>query len=138
MVKIIICENCFQFKKAHTKETCKTCYNSINGYGGANNNYNKLYIAKHKEDEKARQRTRTAINSKKHYCKDTVCLLCNKIRKVEIHHLSYKPNMSVYGLCKDCHEKVDNKPEMLKEVLETTEKMEYITKNFSLIIYKRK
>ena len=63
--------------------------------------YRKKFPIKHK----ARDRTKSTFN-KLNWDKKDYCLECGKYMDLEIHHISYKPNIAIFGFCNECHNKI--------------------------------
>ncbi len=55
---------------------------------------------------KARNRTNGIFN-KLNWDREDYCLDCGRLTKLETHHISYKPNISVFGFCVKCHTKIE-------------------------------
>ncbi len=61
---------------------------------------------KYPNKNKARNRTNKLL-IKLNWDRVDNCLGCGELLKLESHHISYKPNIAVFGFCGDCHNEIE-------------------------------
>ena len=99
-----------QYKKEHREQQAiyfKRWYEK-NGRKRVDNYYKDIilvYRKKYPERYVARSRVYEAIKSGK-LIKPSTCIICNKERYLNAHHLDYKQPLNIMWVCASCHKKI--------------------------------
>ena len=68
----------------------------------------KKYKREYNKKPENRKKENIRSNTRYHFKKKNICSQCGLVKKTELHHLSYYPNIAI-EICKECHLKEHGK-----------------------------